>query len=102
MGDGEQRRDFTYVDDICTGLVAISKDDYRGEVFNLGTGVNYSINELAAFFGGEKVYLDQRPGEARNTLADISKTTKLTSWKPIGDLQNYVKQWFDNIQNKGV
>ena len=95
VGDGDQRRDFTYVDDICRGMAAISKDDYKGEVFNLGTGVNYSINELAEFFGGEKIYLPQRPGEARNTLADISKTIELTSWKPIGNLQNYIEEWLE-------
>jgi UDP-glucose 4-epimerase len=101
VGDGEQRRDFTHVDDICSGLMAISRDDYKGEVFNLGTGINYSINELATFFGGERVYLSQRPGETRNTLADISKTAKLTYWQPIKNLQDYIKEWFENINYKG-
>jgi len=99
VGDGDQRRDFTHVDDICRGLILISKDDYTGEVFNLGTGVNYSINELAEFFGGEKDFIPQRPGEAQNTLADISKTTELTSWKPLKNLEDYVKIWL-NKQNK--
>ena len=96
VGDGEQRRDFTHIDEICRGLVAISKDNHKGEVFNLGTGTNHSINELASYFGGEKVYLPQRPGEARNTLADISTTTKLTSWLPTKELREYVKQWLLN------
>ena len=92
VGDGEQRRDFTHVFDICNGLIAISKDEWRGEVFNLGTGKNYSINELADLFGGQKKYLPARRGEARITLADISKTKDLTGWSPKYNLEDYIKE----------
>ena len=91
VGDGEQRRDFTHVHDICDGLIAISKGDWKGEVFNLGTGTNHSINELADLFGGNKKYLPARPGEARETLADISFTTESTGWVPKHTLEKYVK-----------
>jgi len=90
IGDGEQRRDFTHVYDICDGLIAISKGDWKGEVFNLGTGTNHSINELADLFKGNKKYLPARPGEARTTKADISFTTKSTGWKPQHTLENYI------------
>jgi UDP-glucose 4-epimerase len=99
VGTGEQRRDFTHVDDICNGLVSISKDNYKGEVFNLGTGTNYSINELAEFFGGEKEFIPQRPGEASITLADISKTAEKTGWKPNIKLENYISEWLDKTTN---
>tara|TARA_R100000664_G_scaffold4408_1_gene8999 strand:+ start:14268 stop:15110 length:843 start_codon:yes stop_codon:yes gene_type:complete len=91
VGDGEQRRDFTHVYDICAGLIAISKGAWRGDVYNLGTGTNNSINELADMFGGTKQYIPQRPGEARETLADISKTIEMTGWNPRHDLEEYVK-----------
>lgn len=91
VGDGEQRRDFTHVYDICDGLIAISKGDWRGEVFNLGTGKNHSINELADLFGGSKKYIPARSGEAKETLADISFTTESTGWEPNHTLENYVK-----------
>ena len=45
VGDGEQRRDFTHVYDICEGLISLSEIESSGEVFNLGTGINYSINQ---------------------------------------------------------
>ena len=90
VGDGEQRRDFTHVYDICDGLIAISRGDWRGDVFNLGTGTNHSINELADLFGGRKKYLPARPGEARTTKADISKTTEKTGWTPKFTLEKYV------------
>ena len=62
-GDGEQRRDFTHVFDICSGLIAMSNDVHEGEIFNLGTGKNYSINELAGLFTGAVIkHIPKRPG----------------------------------------
>ena len=89
-GTGEQRRDFTHVSDIVSGFVALSEICGEGQVLNLGTGINYSINEIAYMFGGEKEYLPQRPGEALTTLADISETTRLTGWTPKVALNAYI------------
>ena len=91
-GTGEQRRDFTHVKDICAGLIKISEGKYKGNIFNLGTATNHSINELADLFGREKTYLPARPGEALTTLADISYTVDTTGWVPTYDLENYVSQ----------
>lgn len=93
VGDGKQRRDFTHVEDICNGLIAIANKSWRGKVFNLGTGVNYSINEVAEMFGGEKQYIPHRRGEARTTLADISQTIGLSGWKPKINLSQYIKNF---------
>ena len=92
VGDGEQRRDFTHVYDICSGLIAISKKDRKSEAYNLGTGTNYSMNELADMFGGEKFYLPARPGEARNTLADITKSKVELGWFPTIKLPDYIRE----------
>ena len=59
-GNGEQRRDFTHVEDICDGLITLSKSEFSGEIFNIGVGKNYSINEIATMFGGEKEYISAR------------------------------------------
>jgi UDP-glucose 4-epimerase len=91
VGTGEQRRDFTHVEDICEGLIAISEGDWLGQEFNLGTGTNYSINEIVDMFGAEKMTLEARPGEAKETKADISKTTELTGWLPKNKLADYIK-----------
>lgn len=91
IGDGEQRRDFTHVFDICEGLITISKDNWQGEIFNLGTGTNHSINELANLFGGKIKYLPARSGEARATKADISFTTAMTGWVPKHTLEKYIE-----------
>ena len=92
-GDGEQRRDFTHVGDICRGMIAVSTQNHEGRVFNLGTGTNYSINELARMFTGAEIkYISKRPGEARNTLADISEIKTETNWSPEYNLEDYIKE----------
>ena len=94
-GDGEQRRDFTYVGDIVDGLIRASqyKSDSLSEEFELGNGKNYSINELAEAFGNySKVYIDARPGEMRVTLNTDTKAEDLLGWKPKGDIIKFVKE----------
>mgnify|MGYP003114828945 FL=1 len=89
-GDGEQRRDFTHVSDIVSGLIAMEGEVGTCELYQLGTGTNYSINELAGFFGGNIEYVPARPGEARTTLADNTKAKESLSWSPKILLQDYV------------
>tara|TARA_R110000851_G_scaffold30201_1_gene82518 strand:- start:3909 stop:4787 length:879 start_codon:yes stop_codon:yes gene_type:complete len=91
-GDGEQRRDFTHVYDICDGLICLSKDKHRGEIYNLGTGTNYSINEIAAMFSDNTTYIPARAGEARITLADISETKKY-GYNPKQSIELYIKEF---------
>ena len=97
VGNGKQKRDFTHVKDICEGLITISKKDFKAEIFNLGTGTNHSINELASLYHCETKNISARPGEADFTLADISKTIEMLDWKPKYTLENYVKEWRKNI-----
>ena len=97
-GDGEQRRDFTHVNDIVQGLILMSKKSWKGEVFNLGTGANYSINELAAMYHCETKYIPKRPGEAQESLADISFSKDNLNYSPSEDLDNYVTNWIKSIK----
>ena len=96
-GDGQQRRDFTHVDDIVDGLIKcgldLTKEDNskaNGETFELGRGINYSINEVANMFGGEKIYIDQKKGEVRDTLCIDSKAKELLNWNPKRNLEDYI------------
>jgi len=90
-GTGEKRRDFTHVKDIVSGLIKMSEKEWDNEIFNLGTAINYSINELAYMFNHKIKHIPERPGEAQITLADISKTQKLLNWHPKYDLESYIK-----------
>jgi UDP-glucose 4-epimerase len=88
-GDGENRRDFTYVRDVArANLMAMN---WGRTAYNVGTGKNYSINEIAALVGGSSVYIPARPGEARVTLADNTKARSL-GWAPTVDIRDWIAQ----------
>ena len=98
-GNGEQRRDFTHIEDIVDGLVRCGNallDEgnslVSGEIFELGSGKNYSINEVADMFNHHKTYLPKRSGEYDVTLADYSKANKILGWVPEMSLPDYVKE----------
>lgn len=90
-GTGEQRRDFTHVSDIVSGLIALSEKSTGEEVFNFGTGKNYSINEVVRMFGGEIEHIPARSGEAWETLADISRSRHVLGYAPRYSLEDYIK-----------
>ena len=90
---GNHLRDFTYIDDIVDGLVKSSEHNFKAEFFELGKGVNYSINEVANMFGKDypREYIHARKGEYDVTLADYSKAKLKLGWEPEGDIIQYIK-----------
>tara|TARA_R110002020_G_scaffold17760_9_gene61985 strand:+ start:873 stop:1775 length:903 start_codon:yes stop_codon:yes gene_type:complete len=92
--DGEQKRDFTYVGDVVEAniLAATHPKKLNGESFNIGNGDNYSVNELADMFGGEKQY-GNKVLEPFITLADNTKAKEILKWEPKGDLPTWVKKY---------
>tara|TARA_R110002012_G_C11634145_1_gene610043 strand:- start:872 stop:1738 length:867 start_codon:yes stop_codon:yes gene_type:complete len=91
-GTGEQRRDFTHVDDIVDGLYRCMGKDLRAEIFELGRGKNFSINEIVDLFEAERKYIPARKGEYPTTLCDTSKAKEKLGWKPTKNLENYIKE----------
>jgi len=91
-GDGFQRRDFTHIDDIVAGLILTSENETCYDEIELGRGNNYSINELSDMFSWNIQYIDARPGEAKETLCDISVAEKLIGYKPTRNLEDYVNE----------
>lgn len=100
-GNGEQRRDFTHVSDIVKGFVQLSEIEGHAEIANLGTGTNFSINEVAEMFKMPKTYIDARPGEAWTTLADISETNKFIPWSPKIVLNEYISSFCEANKQQG-
>ena len=90
-GDGEQRRDFTHIDDIVDGLYKCMGKDLRAEVFELGRGKNFSINEIVDMFGADKEYIPARKGEYPTTLCDTSLAKEKLDWMPKHNLQEYIE-----------
>ena len=89
-GDGLQRRHFTHIDDIVNGLILTMDSIFSPDIIELGRGNNYSINELASMFKTEIEYIDERPGEARETLCDISNAHREIGYEPEVDLEDYI------------
>ena len=91
--DGKQRRDFTHVEDIVDGLVRCSQHNFKAQFFELGSGVNYSINEVADMFGKDypREYLSARKGEYDRTLCDYSVAELKLGWKPKYSLKEYME-----------
>lgn len=94
VGDGEQRRDFTHIDDaIDANILAMTcETPLYGEVFNIGAGRNFSINELAQLISNKYQYLPMRPGEVRETLANNTKAKEILGWVPTRKLEDFVAQ----------
>jgi UDP-glucose 4-epimerase len=94
VGDGNQRRDFVHVEDVARANVMAALGDpsgeVYGEVYNVGTGQNFSVNEIAEMFQHPKTYIAPRPGEARVSLANNQKIRNTFGWSPTHDLEKWV------------
>lgn len=95
VGDGEQVRDFTFVDDIVDGLIRIM--NYEGEennVWELGTGVTHSVIELARLFLQKHsygtVHVPPQPGNYRESFRKNDKALELLDWKPKNRIPEYI------------
>ena len=90
--DGEQRRDFTHVNDIVDAMMRVVQLNKWGNTYELGRGENHSINEIVDMFGSEKVYIDMIPGEARETLCRSELARKKLKWIPKTNLKEWIKE----------
>lgn len=94
IGDGSQKRDFTYIDDVTSAnanAMFTKNSKAFGEIFNIGTGENISILELAQCIDSNIEYLPKRIGESHETLADVSKAERILSWKS----RTKIIEWID-------
>lgn len=95
VGDGTQSRDFVYVGDVANAniLAAITEVDSSafGQVYNIGTGINYSVNEIASMISDNVVNLPPRVGESKITLADNSRMRTIFNWNPEGNVETWIR-----------
>jgi len=88
VGDGKQTRDFIHVSDVAAANILVSESDATG-VYNVGTGVEYSVNQIANMISGVQRNIPPRVGEAKRSLADSSKIRSL-GWEPKVKLEDWV------------
>ena len=96
VGDGEQRRDFTHVDDIVDGIIKISNSNIEHEdAWEIGSGINYSINELFEMFKKRfnvtPVSIEDQPGNYRKTLRTNDDMLNKLNWTPSDRLNEYIQ-----------
>lgn len=93
VGDGSQRRDFVHVKDVARAnflAAMLPLKGHEGEVFNVGSGKAYSIQEIADAISDNQVYIDKRSGEMQTTFADITKIGEVIGWKPEIDVIDWI------------
>ena len=96
VGDGEQRRDFVHVQDVVDAnvMAALSdiEDNFYGQVYNIGSGENISILEIAKLISNDYVHISPREGEARTTLACINKVKNIIGWQPKHNVKTWIEE----------
>ena len=101
-GDGKQRRDFTHINDIVDGLIRIAESDEKHEdAWELGTGHNYSLNEVASWFAPHPIrYVDDVKGNYRETIRINDDALNRLGWQPKDQLKEYLNEI--KLRNNGL
>lgn len=99
VGDGNQTRDFTFVTDVVEAMIKTAYSAVEGEMFNVGSGGTYRINDLVGLLGGDAVHIPKRPGEPDCTFADTTKIRKRLVWAPKISFEQGVKMMLEHIED---
>jgi UDP-glucose 4-epimerase len=100
VGDGEQTRDYIHVSDVVKAnvMASVHTESLNGEIFNVGTGKNYSVNWIANVIQKDPSKITHTApiaGEARDTIADITKIKSKLSWSPSISLESWLHKNYD-------
>ena len=90
VSPGSQKRNFTHIDDIISGLILVGENGY-GDEFGIGSPDSYSIKEIAEMFGGKIDMLPERKGN-RMTADVMTAKTEALGWKPTRNIQEYIQE----------
>lgn len=95
VGDGNQKRDFTHIDDIVDGLWRIGMKSHKhNDAWELGTGISYSINNLLSMFNERfevnHTYIEDQQGNVRESLRENDDSIKKLGWNPTDKLKSYI------------
>ena len=99
-GDGEQRRDFTYVGDVVDANIKAATSDRvgGGEVINIGNGDNRSVNQIANLLSKDGDRVNRAPViEPKETLADNTKAKRVLGWKPTNKIEDWIVKYKEEI-----
>lgn len=99
VGSGNQTRDFLFVKDLIEAITIVTKKINRSSIFNIASGIETKVNQIAKIIGGTRVNIPKRPGEPMRLKADIKKIKKATGWYPKIKIEEGVKIMLQNIND---
>ena len=105
FGNGEQTRDFTYIDDIVNATINTATSDHVGEILNIGGGSVFSLMHIIEFMKEitekelEIDFKKEQKGDVKHTSADISKSERLINYKSNTDIKYGLAQQYEYIKN---
>lgn len=97
IGNGKQKRDFVYVDDVVRAFYLSIKNKIKNKIINIGGGHPKSVIELLNILKGRKIFIPKRPGEPDITYANIKKAKLYLNWKPEISFEAGLKSVLNNI-----
>ena len=97
VGNGKQTRDFVYVTDVAKAFYKAGKLKKNGDIINIGSGIETSVNEIAKVISKKKVFIPKRPGEPDRSKANIKKAKLILKWKPKVKVKNGIKIMLNNL-----
>ncbi|MGA9072109.1 MAG: SDR family oxidoreductase [Terracidiphilus sp.] len=112
FGDGEQSRDFTYIDNVVHGnllAAAAPAELVSGGVFNIATGTRISLNQTveilkaATGYSGEVLYAPERGGDVKHSLAEIRRAKESLGYEPVVDFRQGLERtvaWYQEMQRQ--
>ncbi|MBS3117879.1 SDR family NAD(P)-dependent oxidoreductase [Candidatus Woesearchaeota archaeon] len=105
-GNGESRRDYTYVRDIIDGIIRALNIPTQYEIINLGSGNHVSLHEFISIIEevvgkkSKRKYISKQQGDVTQTYADITKAEKILGWKPKTSLKEGMKRTYQYLKNQ--
>ena len=99
VGDGNQTRDFLFVQDLVDAIIMVTKKINKSDIFNVASGLETKVNKIAKIIGGPRVHIPKRPGEPTRLKADIKKIKKATGWSPKIKIEQGVEIMLKNIHD---
>jgi UDP-glucose 4-epimerase len=109
FGDGEQSRDFTFVDDVvAANALAMDAPGVAGQVFNVARGERTTVNSLLEELGAvidvsvEPQHAPARPGEVRHSLADVGRARSVLGWEPQVDLREGLRRTVEHFDSEAL